>query len=231
MGKFDEFALKNLSKQGKRFLREWMEVDKLCKNNKRISYIVRKKNYDGLPVEYEIIFRVRCIIGVEEPKETEVTRKGETVVKKLRHPIYGETHRMKLILPNNFPSARGNPQLFFLSDIWHPNIRSAGKFKGRVCTNEKDLGITTNLATRIIRIGQYLQYQLYHAEDIYPYPEDSTVAEWVREEAEPMGWVSMSEGIFTDTGNLKEKEFSKTKVLVVPKSEMLKASGKNTLRI
>lgn len=231
MGKFDEFAHKPLTKQGKRLLREWMAIDKLCKNNKRISYIVRKRNFDDIPVEYEVIFKIRSIVGVEEPRDMEVTIDGKTLIKPLRVPVYGNKHRMRIILPNNYPSARGNPQIMFISDIWHPNIRSAGKFKGRVCANEKDLGITTNLTTRIIRIGQYLQYQLYHALDAYPYPEDSSVAEWVREEAEPMGWVSMTEGIFTDMGNLREKEVPKSRVLVIPKDDLLKASGKNTLKI
>lgn len=231
MGKFDEFALKTLSKQGKRLLREWMEIDKLCKNNKRLSYIVRKRNFDNLPVEFEIIFNIRSIVGVEEPKDVEVTIDGENNIKRLRQPIYGNEHKMRISLPNNFPSARGNPQIYFITNVWHPNIRSAGKFKGRVCANEKDLGITTNLATRIVRIGQYLQYQLYHALDAYPYPEDSAVAEWVREEAEPMGWVNMSEGIFTDMSNIREKEARKSRVLIIPKNDLLKASGKNTLKI
>lgn len=231
MGKFDNFKTINLNNQCKRLLHEWMAVDDLCKHNKRISYIVRRKNFLGLPVAYEIIYHIQSIIGVEPPQQMQVSINGITAVKELRRPIYGSEHKMRIQLPNNYPSARGNPQLFFITDIWHPNIRSAGKFKGRVCANEKDLGVATNLVTRILRVGQYLQYQLYHALDEYPYPEDNQVAEWVREEAEPVGWVNRALGIFTDDGNLKEKDKNRSKTLTIPANKYLKASGKNTLKI
>lgn len=231
MGKFDVFQTVTISGQAKRLLHEWMDIDKLCQSNKRITYIVRRKNAEGLPIEYEIIYNIRSIVGVQEPSTVEVEKDGKIITRQVRKPIYGEEHRMRISLPSNYPSARGNPQLNFISEIWHPNIRSSGKFKGRVCSNEKDLGITTTLATRIFRIGQYLQYQLYHALDTYPYPEDTAAAEWVREEAEPMGWISMKEGIFTDYSNLWERERVVPKTLVLPKENLLKASGKNTLRI
>jgi len=231
MGKFDEFKTRVISLQSKRLLKEWMDIDKLCANNKRIQYIVRRKNAEGLPIEYEIIYHIRSFIGVEEPKTVEIEKDGEVITREARFPVYGEVHRMRISLPANYPSARGNPQLNFISETWHPNIRSSGKFQGRVCSNEKDLGITTSLATRILRIGQYLQFQMYHALDTYPYPEDATVAEWVREEAEPMGWINVREGIFTDYSDLQERDKVAPKSLVLPKEKVLKASGKNTLRI
>ena len=231
MGKFDSFQREDISGQSKRLLFEWMEIDKLCHNNKHISYIVRRKNIEGLPIEYEIIYKVRSIIGVTEPIQVEFESEGKTSTREVRKPVFGETHNLKISLPNNFPSARGNPQLNFISDTWHPNIRSSGMFKGRVCSNEKDLGVITTLASRILRIGQYLQYQLYHARDTYPYPEDTTVAEWVREEAEPMGWVNMQEGIFTDYTNLREKNKQNGRILILPKEIELKASGRNILKI
>jgi hypothetical protein len=231
MGKFDQFQTTVISGQSKRLLYEWMEIDKLCQYNKRITYIVRRKNAEGLPVEYEIIYHVRSIVGVGEPEKAEFMFEGKLVTKDVRKPIYGDEHRLRISLPNNFPSARGNPQLNFISDLWHPNVRSSGQFKGRVCSNEKDLGITTNLATRILRVGQYLQFQIYHAQDTYPYPEDTGVAEWVREEAEPMGWINMQEGIFTDDSNLREKDANGGRKILLPKDSLLKASGKNILRI
>ena len=76
MGKFDDFIAMPLSKQGKRLLREWMEIDKLCYLNKRISYLVRRRNGENLPVEYEIIYRIksftiqndRTIIGIKNTR-------------------------------------------------------------------------------------------------------------------------------------------------------------------
>ncbi|MHC1774103.1 MAG: hypothetical protein AB9834_01700 [Lentimicrobium sp.] len=231
MGKFDSFQRQDISGQSKRLLFEWMEIDKLCKNNIHISYIVRRKNSEGLPVEYDIIYKIHSIVGVKDPVQVEITDKGETRAVQVREPVYGDEHILKISLPNNFPSARGNPQLNFITGIWHPNIRSSGMFKGRVCSNEKDLGVSTTLSTRILRIGQYLQYQLYHARDTYPYPEDTQVAEWVREEAEPMGWINLQEGIFTDYSNLREKEMQSGRIVVLPREIELKASGKNIIKI
>ena len=45
-----------------------------------------------------------------------------------------------------------------------------------------------SLKDLVIRVEHYLKYQLYHAQNTYPYPEDQNVAEWVREEGEPNGW-------------------------------------------
>ncbi len=229
MDTISDLRRRKLTIQGKRLLREWEEVDRLCLNNKHISYIIRRRNSEGLPVTYEIIYRIRSIVGVSEAREFEVQTGRNHVIKNLREPIYDNEHRMRISLPNNFPSARGNPQLFFITDIWHPNIRYSGKFKGRVCSNEKDLGVITSLASRILRIGQYLQYQLYHAIDVYPYPEDSIVAEWVREEAEPMNWVNLSEGVFTDYSNLVEREKKASKVKISISSA--KSQDAKTLKI
>lgn len=205
MRSINDLKKQRLDVQGRRLLKEWEDIHRLCENNKHISYLVRRRNINGLPVVYEIIYRINSIVGVTEPRDMEVQTEQGTEIRQVREPIYGKEHRMRISLPNNFPSARGNPQLYFITDLWHPNVRSSGKFKGRVCSNEKDLGIATNLARRIQRIGQYLQYQLYHALDIYPYPEDTKVAEWVREEAEPMGWINLGEGVFTDYSKLTEK--------------------------
>ena len=50
------------------------------------------------------------------------------------------------------------------------------------------MGVLASLKDLVVRVEQYLKYQLYHAQNTYPYPEDQNVAEWVREEAEPNGW-------------------------------------------
>ena len=185
----NEFDLKKLSPRDACLWKEWKELDSLCNKRKAssanprepsISYIIRKKNAMGLPTEYEIWYRVKSIIGVKDTKAP-------------REPIFGYLHKMSIILPNNYPSADGNPIFTFRTDIWHPNIRHSGSFKGHVCLNSKDMGVMASLTSLVLRVEQYLKYQDYHAQNVYPYPEDQNVAEWVREEAEPNGWTHFSQ--------------------------------------
>ena len=180
----NNFNRKELSGRDARLWQEWKELDTLCNKRKAastnprepsISYIIRKKNVMGLPIEYEIWYRVKSIINVED---TPVPRK----------PIFGYLHKMSIVLPNNYPSADGNPIFTFRTDIWHPNIRSSGSFKGHVCLTIKEMGVLASLKDLVLRVERYLKYQLYHAQNTYPYPEDQNVAEWVREEGEPNGW-------------------------------------------
>lgn len=181
----NQFNLKELSGRDARLLLEWRELDALCAKRKAeskdprkpsISYIIRRKNVLGLPTEYEIWYRCKSIVGVKDTAAP-------------REPIFGFLHKMSIILPSAYPAADGNPQFKFRSDIWHPNIRHSGSFKGHVCLTINEMGVLASLKVLVLRVEQYLKYQLYHAQNFYPYPEDQNVAEWVREEGEPNGWV------------------------------------------
>lgn len=181
----NQFNLKELSGRDARLLLEWRELDALCAKRKTeskdprkpsISYIIRRKNVLGLPTEYEIWYRCKSIVGVKDTAAP-------------REPIFGFLHKMSIILPSAYPAADGNPQFKFRSDIWHPNIRHSGSFKGHVCLTINEMGVLASLKVLVLRVEQYLKYQLYHAQNFYPYPEDQNVAEWVREEGEPNGWV------------------------------------------
>lgn len=185
----NKYDLKKLSPRDACLWKEWKELDSLCSKRKEISanprepsisYIIRKKNAMGLPTEYEIWYRVKSIIGVKDTPAP-------------REPIFGFLHKMSIVLPNNYPSADGNPIFTFRTDIWHPNIRYSGSFKGHVCLNSKDMGVMASLKSLVLRVEQYLKYKDYHAQNVYPYPEDQNVAEWVREEAEPNGWTRFSQ--------------------------------------
>lgn len=173
-----------MSGRDARLLKEWAELDELCEKRRAqaenprqpsLSYIIRRRNVMGLPTEYEIRYKVKSIVGVEDTPPP-------------RRPVFGELHKMTILLPNNYPSADGNPVFTFTTDIWHPNIRHSGSFKGHVCLTIKEMGVMASLKELVLRVERYLKYQLYHAENTYPYPEDQTVAEWVREEGEPNGW-------------------------------------------
>lgn len=181
------FNQKELSGRDVRLWQEWYAIDELCEKRRKanprkpsISYIVRRKNVMGLPTEFEIRYRVRSIIGVKDGPAP-------------REPIFGDLHKMSIVLPNNYPSADGNPIFTFITDVWHPNIRYSGSFKGHVCLTIKEMGVLASLRDLVLRVEMYLKYKLYHAKNIYPYPEDQNVAEWVREEGEPNGWVRFTQ--------------------------------------
>ena len=181
--------LKELKGRDARLFQEWKELDSLCSKRKAdspnplkpsLSYIIRRKNAVGLPTEFEIWYRCKSIVGVEDTQPP-------------RKPIFGNLHKMSVVLPNNYPSADGNPVFTFLTDIWHPNIRSSGSFKGHVCLTIKEMGVLASIKDLVLRVERYLKYQMYHAQNTYPYPEDQGVAEWVREEGEPNGWVKFAQ--------------------------------------
>ena len=46
-----------------------------------------------------------------------------------------------------------------------------------------------DLAWYVERVALYLRYDLYHAVQEPPYPEDMKVARWVLRQGEPEGWV------------------------------------------
>ena len=144
-----------------------------------ISYTITKRSPSGLPLAYEITFHIQTITGVEQPDAIG-----------LQKPVFGDTHILRITIPNNYPSADGGyPDFKFVTDVWHPNIRFYGEFKGHVCLNFENCGTSTPLVEFISKVAAYLRYDEYHALDEEPYPEDQTVARWVREQAEPQGWL------------------------------------------
>lgn len=213
----NNYNQKELSGRNARLWKEWKELDMLCSKRKAVasnprqpslSYIIRRKNVLGLPTEYEIWYRVKSIVGV----------KGDTIP---REPVFGYLHKMSIVLPNNYPSADGNPIFTFRTDIWHPNIRYSGSFKGHVCLTIKEMGVLASLKDLVLRVEQYLKYQLYHAQNTYPYPEDQNVAEWVREEGEPNGWVRFGQDKPNQVGATSTGKEEKTEIKPIIKSRTI----------
>jgi hypothetical protein len=199
-----DFKDRSLNHRGKVLLYEWERIDELCNQNREIEYIVRKRSHEDIPVEYEIIYKIRSIIGVKEPTEVYVEVNGEKFRRMIREPLYGDEHRMRIMVPNNFPGGCGTPSYSFISNVWHPQIKFGGPMKGRVyLCNSRDTGAMNLFVDRIQHIWQYLQYKIYFVLDEYPYPEDLNVAQWVLEEAEPMGWIDKEKGVYTDNKDLK----------------------------
>ena len=161
-----------------RLYNEWKMMDAEYSSSDDISFSITKRSPSGIPLAYEITFLIKTITGVEEPDE-----------QGLQKPVFGDTHILQITIPNNYPSADGGyPDFKFTTDVWHPNIRFFGEFKGHICLNFENCGTSTPLAEYVGKVAAYLRYDEYHALDEEPYPEDLTVAQWVREQAEPQGW-------------------------------------------
>ncbi len=145
-----------------------------------------------IPTKYHIHYRIKSIVGIDDHQE----------------PIYGGYHVMELTLPPGYPLEPC--KIYMLTPTWHPNIKSDGKHKGRICGNVKNFGRSYDLYQLVLRVGEILQYKNYHAVHSPPYPEDSQVAHWVTSFAEPNNVVNKGEGIAVDDTPLVNIEQEET---------------------
>jgi len=180
----DNFRSEKYKGRDFRLFKEWDLLEKKYGNDSRVAAIIVKKQNakSKLPEKYEIVFNIKSIVGVKPKNE-----------KGMEEPVFGNKHKLTIELPENYPSADGLPKFMFVTDVWHPNIRFFGDFKGRVCLTFPDCSLTTPLTEYVDRIVDYLTYDDYFAEDRYPFPEDIIVAEWVREQAEPNKWLNFTQ--------------------------------------
>lgn len=168
---------------------EYDRVETLANRSSKISFkVLHETRHTKLPDVYEITYKVKSIIGINDKKE----------------PVYGNEHKLKLTLPPRWPASDSPPEYYMLTDTWHPNIKSDEPYKGHVCINSKAISGYEGIDDLVIRIAELLQFKNYLAEDKPPYPEDPVVAEWVREFAEPKGIISMEKGIAVDDSDLLE---------------------------
>lgn len=183
----------NFKGRNRRLFLEWQKIAKLCSNRKDIQVEIKGRNTDGLPVKYEVIYHIKSICSVEKIEDLE----NPAI---LNRPVFHDSFVMSINLPNKFPAIDAPPEFRFkdknekgeiLPTPWHPNIRFFGSFKGMVCLNRTDT--FTDLAYGILRVADYLCYQRYHAEVQPPFPEDLSVAKWIREQAEPNRWLEVFE--------------------------------------
>jgi len=165
-----------------RLLREWELLEERFEygKDKRIYYTIRKRNASQLPTAYDIHFNIKTIVGVNPPNE-----------QGLKTPVFGDNHIMRITIPNNYPTDKLD--IKFSTEVWHPNIRFFGEFKGHVCWTPDERSAHTHLVDLVDVVTDYLTYDDYHAENIHPYPEDLTVAEWVIEQAKPNGWLKFTQ--------------------------------------
>lgn len=165
---------------------EWRKMEEHLSGRNDISFEVTERSAAGMPTAYLVTYHLRSICGVERPEMPEEPNP----------PVFANTYKMQIELPDNYPSIDGLPVFRFLTHDshgqpiphpWHPNIRYYGEFAGKVCLNMADT--YTDLVWGVERVGHYLRYDLYHAKNEPPFPEDLKVAKWVVEQGEPKGWI------------------------------------------
>ena len=121
----------------------------------------------AIPTVYHVTYSLNTITAIDDEFQ----------------PIYGDTHLMELTVPTRYPLVPAS--IFMLTDVWHPNIQSTGRFKGKICGNVNSYGVDYSLRQLVLRVGEILQYRNYLADFVPPYPEDPKVAEWVKTYGEP----------------------------------------------
>ncbi|MCR4766205.1 MAG: hypothetical protein K5856_08560 [Bacteroidaceae bacterium] len=178
-----------ISGRNRRLYAEWQLIEKRLVGRQDISYEVKRFNEAGMPVEYLVYYRLKSISGVDDVEH--LNEPGAC-----NAPQFETGYWLSIELPDGYPSVDAPPVFRFLTEDergkpiphpWHPNIRYFGDFAGRVCINMADT--YTDLVWGVLRIADYLRYEIYHAVQEPPYPEDMKVALWVVRQGEPNGWI------------------------------------------
>lgn len=77
--------------------------------------------------------------------------KGVEKLGLMNKPVYRDTHRVEIVLGNNYP--KEEPSTKFLTTIFHPNVYNSN----RICLGIK-WTISETLTELILRIGKIIQY-------------------------------------------------------------------------
>ena len=59
MREIDQYKQMRFVGRNRRLMHEWSAIDQRFREDKDITYIIRKRNADNLPTQYEIIFKVK----------------------------------------------------------------------------------------------------------------------------------------------------------------------------
>ncbi len=175
--------------RNRRLLAEWQLMEKRLAGREDISFEVTERNAAGMPTSYLVHYRLKSICGVSDVERLDDPRVSNP-------PQFATGYLMSIQLSDGYPSVDAPPAFQFLTEDeqgrpiphpWHPNIRYFGAFAGRVCINMADT--FTDLVWGVMRVADYLRYDIYHAVQEPPYPEDLKVASWVILQGEPNGWI------------------------------------------
>lgn len=167
---------------------EWQLLKKLAAERSDISINITRQDAEGIPCAYAIYYNIHSICGINKDGT----------------PVFSDHFCMLIDIPDDYPQVDAPPQFRFVKEMpnasttklhdqityplpWHPNIRYHGDMAGHVCINA--LNTFIDIAWGVERVALYLRYELYHALPEPPYPEDLTVAEWVRHTGEPNEYI------------------------------------------
>lgn len=176
-----KYNLQSLNPIERRLAKELEAVHEVCLHNDFINYTILDEDYTRRPPrKYRINYNIKSFVGIDESGR----------------PLVGDSHIVDLEIPKHYPLESVMP--YAKTDIWHPNIKWDGPYKGHICGNVKDFGKTYTLDLMIMRIANIIEYKNYLAENIPPFPEEEKAAKWVRDFAEPNGFINGEDGVLWD---------------------------------
>ena len=89
----DQYKNNRYVGRNRRLMHEWSAIDQRFHDDPDISYLIKKRNPDNLPVQYEFIFKVKSFCNVQEPDENGLCL-----------PVFADVFRMNINIPNNYPA-------------------------------------------------------------------------------------------------------------------------------
>ena len=158
MKESDRYDISQYKGRNRRLLYEWQQLEQRLEHRHDITCQPVRRNKDGLPTAYLVLYQLRSICGVGNMEHF-----GEPGVE--NPPVFATGFQMRIDLPDGYPSVDSAPVFRFLTydeqgqpipHPWHPNIRFFGDFAGRVCINMPDT--YTDLVWAVERVAHYLRY-------------------------------------------------------------------------
>ena len=136
---FDHPILKK-DKKYRRYAREHIAIAEL-KSDVIKWEVIEAQTALQIPVLYHVHYHIKSIVGIDEKQA----------------PVFGHHHTLEISIPPRYPLV---PCIIkMISPIWHPNIKSDGNYKGRICGNVKNFGKAYDLYQLVLRVGEILQYK------------------------------------------------------------------------
>jgi len=178
-----------MAKRNARYARlqvDYTELMNLANRSKFIDVLPEKPEPGWPPEKYTITFTCAGVAGINDNG----------------FPKISVHHQVSLYLSRGYPVKE--PSLLWLTDIWHPNIDHLEP--RHVCTNAvQTFFVGKPISDLVLSLAEMVQYKRYHAKLEPPFPQDLDAARWVREVAEPKGWISQ-EKPFDPTPLLREHQ-------------------------